>query len=132
MQTNVNEIPFTYVVPAITLAANAAGQQNLVLMADSYFELMAVFATGGADATTENTLVSPNNFSLLIRDNTTGRDLMSQRVPQRLLAGNAFNGFLQRRPIVFEPQSSLLFDYLNLTAANNSVTIALVGYKKMI
>lgn len=132
MQTNTNEIPFTYVVPAITLAANASGQQNLVLMADSYFELAYIFATGGVDATTENTLINPNNFSLLIQDNTTGRALMSARVPQRILCGNAFNGFPQRRPTVFEPQSNLLFDYLNLTAGNNTVTIAMVGYKQMI
>ena len=130
--TNKDGIPFTYVVPPITLAANASSQQNLVMMADSIFELVAIFATGGIAATTEDLQVSPNSFSLRIQDVTTGRDLMSQRVPQRILCGNAFNGLLQLRPIEFLPQSNLLFDYLNLTAGNNTVTIALQGYKRFV
>ena len=54
---------------------------------------------------------------------------MSARIPQRILCGNAYNGFLQRRGVVFEPQSNLLFDFLNLTANQITVTVALHGYK---
>ena len=57
---------------------------------------------------------------------------MSAPVPQRLLCGNAFNGFLQKRGIVFEPQSNLLFTFTNLTAAANSITLALHGYKMIL
>jgi hypothetical protein len=123
--TNVNSIPFIYTVEA-TLAANSSRQATLIFQADSRFELMAIFASG---PDTEATEVAPNNFSLLIRDQTTGRDLMSNRVPQRILCGNAFNGFLQKRGIVFEPQSNLLFDFLNLTGVEIKVTVALHGYK---
>lgn len=125
--TNVNSIPFIYTVDAASIAGNSSRQATLIFQADSRFELMAIFAA--STASNEATEVSPNNFSLLIRDQTTGRDLMSNRVPQRILCGNAFNGFLQKRGIVFEPQSNLLFDFLNLTGDPISVTVALHGYK---
>lgn len=127
--TNVNSIPFIYTVTAEDIAASSSRQATLIFQADSRFELMAIFASSTVPE--ETTQVSPNNFSLLIRDQTTGRDLMSNRVPQRILCGNAFNGFLQKRGIVFEPQSNLLFDFLNLANAGNpiDVTVALHGYK---
>ena len=124
--TNVNSIPFIYTVSA-TLTGNSSAQSTLIFQADSRFELMAIFAASSVG--NEATDVAPNYFSLLIRDQTTGRDLMSNRVPQRILCGNAFNGFLQKRGIVFEPQSNLLFDFLNLTAEDLTVTVALHGYK---
>lgn len=126
--TNRDALPFIYTVN-VTLAANGTAQATLIMQADSYFELHAILGTGGAAATTEDSLVNPNNFSVSIRDQTTGNELMSQRVPQRILCGNAFNSFIQRRPIVFEPQSNLFFDFLNLTAGTNVVTLALHGYK---
>ena len=129
--TNTNAVPFVYVVTT-TLAANASGPVTLNLQADSYFTLVGLFGTGGADATTENALVSPNNFSVSIMDQTTGRAMTSTRVPQRIMCGNAFNGFLNRFPIQFEPQSILLFDFLNLTAGTNVITLALHGYKSLI
>ena len=70
-----------------------------------------------------------NSFTVSIRDQTTGRDLMSAPVPQRVLCGNAFKQFLEKRGIMFEPQSNLLFTFTNLTAATNNITLALHGYK---
>ena len=126
--SNINSIPFIYLATnATAIGANGTGQFTLLMQADSRFELHGIFATSSVDA---NSDFSSNNFSLLITDQTTGRQLMSNRVPQRVLAGNAFNGYLQRRPIVFEPQSNLLFDVLNLTGnASFTVNIALAGYK---
>lgn len=124
--TNVNSLPFIYTVQA-TVPANGSAQSTLIFQADSRFELMGIFGT--TNLASEATEVAPNNFSLSIRDQTTGRDLMSTRVPQRILCGNAFNGFLQKRGVVFEPQSNLLFDFLNLTGAERVITIALHGYK---
>lgn len=128
---NTNSLPFIYVVTS-TIAASSTSSTTLIMQADSRFELMGILGTGGAAATTEDGQVAPNNFSLQIRDQTTGRDLMSAPVPQRVLCGNAFNQFLQKRGIVFEPQSNLLFTFTNLTAATNNVTLALHGYKMII
>jgi hypothetical protein len=127
---NINSIPFIYKVSAsLTAAVGSVGSATLIMQADSRFELAMILATGGLDSTTENLLVAPNSFTVSIRDQTTGRDLMSGEIPQRVLAGNAFNGFAQKRGVVFEPQSNILFTFTNLTAAVNNITVTLHGYK---
>lgn len=127
---NTNSLPFVYVVTAsLGGAVGATSSTTLIMQADSRFELMGIFGTGGTDATTENSLQYPNSFTVSIRDQTTGRDLMSAPVPQRVLCGNAFKQFLEKRGIIFEPQSNLLFTFTNLTAVTNSITLALHGYK---
>lgn len=134
MLDNTNSIPFIYVVtpPQLAGTPGSTSSTTLIMQADSRFELIGIMGTGGADNTTENLLVNPNSFTCTIRDQTTGRDLMSAPVPQRILCGNAFNGFLQKRGIVFEPQSNLLFTFTNLTNAVNNITLALHGYKMIL
>ena len=127
---NTNSLPFVYVVTAsLGGAVGATVSTTLIMQADSRFELMGIMGTGGLNATTENSLQYPNSFTVSIRDQTTGRDLMSAPVPQRVLCGNAFKQFLEKRGIIFEPQSNLLFTFTNLTADANSITLALHGYK---
>lgn len=127
---NTNSLPFVYVVTAtLGAAVGATSSTTLIMQADSRFELMGIFGTGGVNATTEDSLQYPNSFTVSIRDQTTGRDLMSAPVPQRVLCGNAFKQFLEKRGIIFEPQSNLLFTFTNLTAAANNITLALHGYK---
>ena len=130
---NTSVIPFVYTVTAsLTAAVGSTGSATLIMQADSEFELFAILATGGVASTTEDSLVNPNSFTMALRDQTTGRDFMSGPVPQRVLAGNAFNQILQKRPVSFLPQSNLLFTFTNLTAAVNNITIALHGYKTII
>ena len=127
---NTNSLPFVYVVTT-TLGgpAGTTGSSTLIMQADSRFELMGIFGTGGQTASTEDSLFYPNSFTVSIRDQTTGRDLMSAPVPQRVLCGNAFQQFLEKRGIIFEPQSNLLFTFTNLTGNTNIITLALHGYK---
>lgn len=130
---NTNSLPFVYVVTAsLGAAVGATSSSTLIMQADSRFELMGIFGTGGESATSEQGLFYPNSFTVSIRDQTTGRDLMSAPVPQRVLCGNAFQQFLEKRGIVFEPQSNLLFTFTNLQAAANNITLALHGYKIII
>ena len=127
---NTNSLPFVYVVTAsLGAAVGATVSTTLIMQADSRFELMGIMGTGGTAATTEDSLQYPNSFTVSIRDQTTGRDLMSAPVPQRVLCGNAFKQFLEKRGIIFEPQSNLLFTFTNLTGLTNSITLALHGYK---
>jgi hypothetical protein len=127
---NTNSLPFVYVVTAsLANAVGATASSTLIMQADSRFELMGIMGTGGATAATEDSLQYPNFFSVQIRDQTTGRDLMSAPVPQRVLCGNAFKQFLEKRGIIFEPQSNLLFTFTNLQAAACNITLALHGYK---
>lgn len=121
-------IPFSYRVN-ITLAANATGAANLLLMADSTFEVHYVFGRSSADGATT---IAPNNFELSIQDQATGRLFMSQRIPQALLAGNAFNNAPELRGLQFQPQTNLLFDFINLTNASLTVDVVLKGNKILI
>ena len=125
---NTNSLPFVYVVSS-SIAASSTSSTTLIMQADSRFELMGIFGTGGVDATTENSLQYPNSFTVSIRDQTTGRDLMSAPVPQRVLCGNAYRQLAEKRGIIFEPQSNILFTFTNLTAAANNITLVLKGYK---
>ena len=130
---NTNSLPFVYVVTS-TLggAVGATASATLIMQADSRFELMGIFGTGGLTNATETSQSYPNSFTVSIRDQTTGRDLMSAPVPQRVLCGNAFRQFLEKRGIIFEPQSNLLFTFTNLTSDANSITLALHGYKMIL
>jgi hypothetical protein len=131
MESNVNSLPFTYKVEvAVVAGVGSTGSANLIMQADSNFELSVILGTGSLAA--EATEVAPNKFALQIRDQTTGRDLMSGPIPQRVMCGNAFNQFLQRRPVVFLPQSNILFTVTNLDASAQTVTIALHGYKQIL
>ena len=127
---NINSLPFDYVVTStLANALGATGSTTLIMQADSRFELMAILGTGGEFAITENSLQYPNSFTVSIRDQTTGRDLMSAPVPQRILCGNAYRQLPEKRGIIFEPQSNLLFTFTNLTALANNITLVLKGYK---
>jgi hypothetical protein len=127
---NTNSLPFVYVVTAaLGNTVGATASTTLIMQADSRFELMGIMGTGGATAASEDSLQYPNFFTVSIRDQTTGRDLMSAPVPQRVLCGNAFRQFLEKRGIVFEPQSNLLFTFTNLQALTCNITLALHGYK---
>ena len=127
---NTNSLPFDYVVTATLGAAiGATGSTTLIMQADSRFELMAILGTGGATVTSEDSLQYPNTFSVSIRDQTTGRDLMSAPVPQRVLCGNAYKQLAEKRGIIFEPQSNILFTFTNLTGLTNNITLVLKGYK---
>ena len=127
---NTNSLPFDYVVTStLGAAVGATGSSTLIMQADSRFELMAIIGTGGEFAATENSLQYPNSFTVSIRDQTTGRDLMSAPVPQRILCGNAYRQLPEKRGIIFEPQSNLLFTFTNLTALANNITLVLKGYK---
>jgi hypothetical protein len=118
--------PFTYIVP-ITLAASSAGSYSLILANDSEFDLQTIEASTSADT---NSSQLANNFSLLMRDITGGRDYSTAPVPRYLLAGIAPQNIVQEgRCIRFPRKQQIEFQFLNLTASSLSVTVALKGYK---
>ena len=118
-------IPFVY-VGSVTLGANGSGTFTIVLTIDSSFELHYVMGSCTEDTDVD---VMPNNFSVQITDQGTGRQLSSARVPQRTMTGPANRDLFQHRPVVFPPSTTLVFDVLNLTGNSNTVTITLHGYK---
>lgn len=122
-------IPFSYVHTSgsTAIVANGNVQNTLTMAADCSFELLAILGSCSEDADTD---IMPNNFSVLITDQSTGRNLASARVPQRCMAGSTNNGNLpEKYPIRFPASCILAFDFLNLTGNSNTVTIVLKGYK---
>jgi hypothetical protein len=118
--------PFTYIVP-ITLAASTAGSYSLILANDSEFDLQTIEASTSADT---NSSQLANNFSLLMRDITGGRDYSTAPVPRFLLAGIAPQNIVQEgRCIRFPRKQQIEFQFLNLTTSSLTVTVALKGYK---
>ena len=127
---NRSVVPFSYLVTSASIAASGQQQVNLTLQTDSFFELQAFQGSSSLDADTD---FMPNNFSVQITDQSTGRQLSSGKVPQRLYCGPANQSVLERIRIVFPPQASLLFDFTNLDAGNaNVVSFVLKGYKHLV
>ncbi len=116
-------IPFSYVVSSGPLTSGSNAQVTLTMAADSSFELMCILGSAtyvGAD------FDAPNNFSVQITDQSTGRQLSNARVPQRCLCGVTANGW---GAIRFPANCTLLFDFLELSAQSQTATVVLKGYK---
>jgi hypothetical protein len=124
-------IPFWAVVPTASLGASTSNTFVLQLGQDSYFEWHGLWASTDQDADTD---FMPNNFSVLIKDLSTGIQLMDQRIPQRILCGPANGGFKRLvRPVQFNPGANISFDVLSLYSGGALVvTLVLDGYKIML
>ncbi len=120
-------IPFTYLVSSGALAGNAAGQVPLTMAADCAFELLGFVASCTADADAD---VIPNNFSVQMIDQSTGRLMSNFRIPQRMFASSTYNSMCyEKYPIRFPANCTLLFDFLDLSGGTNTINIGLKGYK---
>lgn len=141
-------LPFIYTVD-ISLGLAQTGTKTLVLGSDSEFELYGFTATTNADNATQagatingssvndNALQAPDNFKVLIKDISTGRDLFTNAVNRAMICGNTSNLFLpEGYRIRFPRQNQLQFDFTclysgvfpgGLTGLN--ITLGLRGYK---
>ncbi|NBT48371.1 MAG: hypothetical protein EBT07_11270 [Actinobacteria bacterium] len=140
-------LPFIYTVDISITSLSGTGTKTLVLGSDSEFELYGFEArtnqdmiTSGAIAgttTTANPVQAPDNFKILIKDISTGRDLFTNSLARSLVCGNASNLFVpEGYKIRFPRQNQLQFDFTNLyttwpTNSSNTldITFALRGYK---
>ena len=146
-------LPFIYSID-ISLSASGTGTKTLVLGSDSEFELYGFEARTSADNSNQtgaeittsagiipagdvnNVIQSPDNFKLLIKDISTGRDLFTNSINRSLICGNASNYFIPEGYRIRWPrQNQLQFDFscLYSTLPNNltslDITFALRGYK---
>jgi hypothetical protein len=120
-----NILPAWYEV-IITTGVSVNATATLVLEQASEFELHQIFGSSDQDAAGN---FMPNNFSLQITDQSTGRQFMNARVPQRNICAPSNGGYRLIRPVIFPPLCNLLFDALDLSAHANVITITLAGYK---
>lgn len=140
-------LPFIYTVDISISALSGTGTKTLVLGSDSEFELYGFEArtnydNAGASGTIagvtvgSNAVQAPDNFKILIKDISTGRDLFTNSLTRSLICGNASNSFVpEGYKIRFPRQNQLQFDFTNLYtvfptgAVPLEITFALRGYK---
>lgn len=126
------QMPFTYSF-TFNLNANAAGNQILVLDNDSEFDLYAITAATDQDGTLTaavGPVQLPENFSLLLTNQTTGRAMSSELLRRGNVCGNSFTNVLpEGRPIRFPRKTQLQMQILNLVAVPIVVQVAFKGYK---
>lgn len=119
--------PFCYLVQAANIAALGNQTVTLQLASDSAFELLRLLGYSSAD-TPSNYFQS--NFSALIIDQSTGRQLANQAIPQQCLTTNAMQfGNDEKYPILFPAQGILQIQFTNLTNATLTASLVLRGYK---
>jgi hypothetical protein len=141
-------LPFIYTVDITISSLSGTGTKTLVLGADSEFELYGFEARTSLDqadqagaviggATALNSPVqAPDNFKILVKDISTGRDLFTNALNRSLICGNSSNLFVpEGYRIRFPRQNQLQFDFTNLYtawptgASSMDITFALRGYK---
>lgn len=118
-------LPFVYGVE-LTLASSASGTAVLTLQTDSSFFWTGLFGMSTADAATD---FMPNNFTLTITTQGTGRNMTNIEIPQRLICAPANGKGALFDPVIFAPNTTLNFGIRNLVAAQHTITLALKGFK---
>lgn len=120
-------LPFFYDVQA-TLSASigATATVNLTTDSGSWFELHQIGASSSLDTDTD---FMPNNFTVQILEQSSGRQITSAQIPQRVISGPANQGWLFRRLVVFPPNTTFQFIVVNTVASANVVDIVLSGFK---
>lgn len=124
--------PFIY-SQTFNLTANAASSQLLILDNDSDFDLLAITAATDQDGTltaATGPAQLPENFTLLITNQSTGRQFSNEPLRRGNLCGNAFAFVLpEGRPIRFQRKTQLQLQIQNLVAVAIVVQVAFKGYK---
>ncbi len=123
-----NTLPAWYAI-SVVLVGSAANTGTLILDQDSEFEMWDIFGSSTQDADTD---FMPNNFSVMITDQGSGRRLSNIRIPQRNICGPANGAYRLPMPVIFPPNANLLFDVLDLSTQASTATIVLCGYKRFL
>jgi len=127
-------VVFHYLVNSGSITANTSAQQSLTMQNDSDFELCTILGQSNQDGIRSNgaalaNAFQPNNFSVLITNQATGRTLANVRIPQSIIA--PYGGYRLLSPIVLPAGTILLFDFLDLSGVTNVVNLVLAGYKRL-
>ena len=120
-------LPFYYVVQG-TLGATVGATITVNLTTDSasYFELHQIAGSSSLDLDTD---FMPNNFTLSIIEQSSGRQITGGQIPQRCISGPANQGVQLRRLVQFPPNTTFQFVIVNTIASANVVDVVLSGFK---
>jgi len=127
--TNQSIIPFFYVTIATGVLTTATATQAMTLATDSWFKLLEFSGTSDQDDPNDP---QPNNFTVSITDQSTGRLFSSSPVPQNIICGPSNQGILEKYPIRFAPGITLIISLVNTAAETAAITFVLKGYKEFV
>lgn len=126
-------LPFFYGVQ-VSLTSNGSGSGTITCQQDAPFELHYFMARSSLDfrqydGTTFANVEFADTFTVMITEQTTGKQLMSQRTHQRVLCSPGNNSISERRPVEFPAGTVFTVELTNLIAAANVVDFYMKGYK---
>lgn len=123
--TTQTRIPFWYSFPVAILTNGSNDTKGLTIETNSAFECWKVLISCTADGDTDT---NPNNVTIRLQDNGTGRFLSGAQIAQRIISPiSGENRF--PTPVIFAPSSTLVCEYTDLSAGANSVSVVLQGFK---
>lgn len=108
-------LPALYRVPSAQIAISGNDTQVLQTNGDSIFKLTAFQASTDLDEATD---FSPNNFTVKITVLTTGRQLVNDFIPQRIIAPTQGFFIPEEFQPEFPPNTQIQFEYRNLSASS--------------
>lgn len=124
---------FGYVFPTFSaIAVNATQQQQIIIQADSDFELRRiVYSADRAGAVfTQSTRPVPN-FTMQIQDSGSGRNLFNAAIPLTSVACYGDNPIDLPWPKIFARNSTVVLQLTNIDAAVNdfNIRVSFLGRK---
>lgn len=114
-----------------SLAAGAAAEQTIQILADSHFELqkLSFFADIAGAAQTDSSRVLPL-VTIQITDTGTGEQLFNIPVPIPAIMGDGRIPFILPTTRVFDPSAAVIVSLVNYSAATAYLTrVLLIGAK---
>ncbi len=99
------------------LVANSTGQNSIKISADSAFIACSICGASTGD------------FTALLRQDASDRQLMNQQIHSSALMGTAERPGYFNKPLLLPANTTISIDYTDLSGATNEVYFSLVGFK---
>jgi hypothetical protein len=123
-------LPFHYGV-SVSLTALGTGTGTITFQQDFPFEFHYFMARTNlaGDLASSATQPHPDRFSVMVTEQTTGRQLMNQKVHQACLAGPSNESLPQRRPMIFPAGTVITTEFTEVS--NNAIVVDfyMIGFK---
>jgi len=114
-------VPYAYNVALNFAAAGAILTRTVALLQDSYFEMVMIMDN------------HPNPWSFLLKDGSSGREMMSDQTPNANMTGTGSLPFILPDSYIFRPTGNIVINSTNgATVGANAGTITFYGARLFI
>lgn len=118
---------YTYSTEHLSVSAGASDTQNLRIQADSQFKIQKLSIIVDDD---NDSIVAPANATILLKDTSSGRDLMNQEIHVGALFGDGELPFIMPTPKILPSQSILTVKFTNIdSSATYNAYVNFIGQK---